>query len=112
MTVLSRMLSGRGGLDLHSTDLRKAWLDGAHLEAAFLSSAHLEGANLAHARLDKAILHGAHLEKAVLLRTNLQLAILDGAQLSGALANEGTVWPSGFDWQAASVVNLPSATAG
>ena len=37
-------------------------------------------------------------------RANLEEAILGGAILSGAKANEGTIWPEGFDPVAAGVV--------
>jgi hypothetical protein len=110
-------------LDLQEVDLRKANLAGAHLERANLAGAHLEGANLsgahlerarlAHAHLKRANLSGAHLEGAILNGAHLERAYLNGAYLKGALFLEhahlagaeadGTLWPDGFDWQAAGV---------
>jgi Pentapeptide repeats (8 copies) len=129
LTVLGRggfapPASGRDRLDLHSVDLRRATLFGAHLEeaelfgihleGAFLSQAHLEGAMLPIARLEGTLLPDAHLEGAGLHEAHLSGAILGGARLEratlrgthleGALADERTVWPAGFDWRAAGVI--------
>jgi uncharacterized protein YjbI with pentapeptide repeats len=52
------------------------------------------GANLAGANLRGAGLYGANLER----------ADLEGANLFGAEANEGTIWPEGFDPVAAGVI--------
>lgn len=60
-------------LDLHATNLTKAHLPFAHLEAAFLYDCNLEGA----------LLHQAHLEGAWMARCNLKNANLDGAHLQG-----------------------------
>jgi hypothetical protein len=126
LTVLGRGgFAGRGDrLDLRAVDLRHAHLSGAHLEGANLfrarlerarlSNALFEKANLCEARLEFADLRGAQLEGAVLrgallegasLRsTQLGLADLGGAWLRGALADERTSWPEGFDWRAAGVI--------
>jgi uncharacterized protein YjbI with pentapeptide repeats len=63
------------------TDLRDA-----HLKGAYLLSAHLEKANLC----------GAHLEDVDLYETHV----------TGAIADEATVWPSDFDWRAEGVEEL------
>ena len=139
LTVLGRGgfapgASRRDRLDLHSVDLRRANLFGAHLERAELrdahlegalllgvhleeanlSSAHLEGAMLPAARLEGAFLgdthlegaglHQAYLNRAVLAGAYLEGATLRGTRLAGALADENTVWPAGFDWRAAGVI--------
>jgi Pentapeptide repeats (8 copies) len=133
LTVLGRggfaRPEGQGDLrdlfavDLHSVDLRRAQLIGAHLERAFLEQSHLEGANLreahlegaalyiAHleqayldrARLERARLHGIHLEGAYLSGAHLEGIGLDSAYLEGAKADKNTSWPEGFDWRAAGV---------
>ena len=61
-------------LDLHATNLAKAHLPFAHLEAAFLYDCNLEGA----------LLYQAHLQGAWMARCNLKNANLDGAHLEGA----------------------------
>jgi uncharacterized protein YjbI with pentapeptide repeats len=71
-------------LDLHETDLRHAWLDGAHLEGAMLDGAHLERARLDGAHLEEALLLGAHLEGARLAGADLEEAELVGAHLASA----------------------------
>jgi hypothetical protein len=112
--------------NLEAADLRGAWLEdavlvGARLAWADLSGAHLPRANLAIALLDRARLTnadmrkvnligarlefadlgGAHLEGAVLRRTMLTTALLDGVLLLGAVTDEHTRWPDGFDWREA-----------
>lgn len=81
-------------LHLGQTDLRGAWLPGAHLEGAFLArihleradlrSAHLEGVNLAHAHLEEADLVKAQLQGALLMGAHLETAWLAEAHLEGA----------------------------
>jgi hypothetical protein len=120
-------------LDLHGVDLRRAHLPDAHLERAGLGGAHLEGAGLGGAHLEGAFLGGAHLEGAFLGGVHLEGAFLGGAHLEGAdlsgahladplldpllagggvagahldgaVADEQTSWPAGFDWRAAGVI--------
>jgi uncharacterized protein YjbI with pentapeptide repeats len=67
---------------LHGAHLESAFLREAYLEGADLRGAHLEGANLGNAHLEHAYLHGAHLEAA-----DLNGAILNGADLSGGNLN-------------------------
>jgi Pentapeptide repeats (8 copies) len=73
--------------DLEGADLRRANLEGTQLTEANLSSAYLQGANLRRADLSHADLRGA----------NLSDAILDGTMLTGARANDATIWPNGVD---------------
>jgi hypothetical protein len=115
---------GRSVLDLRAVDLRRALLGSAHLEGAFLAGAHLEGASLRHAHLEIAFLRGAHLKNTILQDAHLEFADLHGAHLEGAslegaylgganlegadlkaaVADKRTVWPTGFDWNAAGVI--------
>ena len=67
-------------LDLRSTDLRGAILDGGHLEGAVLDFAHLEGAFLPDACLEGALLRHAHLKDAYLVGTHLEGADLREAE--------------------------------
>lgn len=73
----------------------------ANLELAVLAGAHLEGANLRDAHLEKGVLDGAHLEGA-----DLKFASLEGASLEGAVFDAKTVWPEGFDAEAAGARRL------
>lgn len=61
-------------LDLHATNLAKAHLPLAHLEAAFFYDCNLESA----------LLYQAHLQGAWMARCHLKNANLDGAHLEGA----------------------------
>jgi uncharacterized protein YjbI with pentapeptide repeats len=111
--------------DLADVDLEAADLRGAHLEGALLWRANLRLANLAKAELrgaelddadlgnsflqaaelDQATLRNANLEGANLTQARLQDAIgLDRAKLAGAIADQKTTWPEGFDWKAAGMV--------
>jgi uncharacterized protein YjbI with pentapeptide repeats len=89
---------------LHQADLRSAvlWqarLEEADLRAADLTSADLTGANLDGARLDLADLRGADLSQ----------ANLANAALRRAVADDGTIWPAGFDAQHAGVLPADGA---
>jgi hypothetical protein len=90
LTVLGRRTRtyGKGGeerrlnlanTDFRGADLRKAQLQGAHLEATQLQEADLRGAQLQGAHLQEAQLQGAYLRGA-----QLQEADLGGAQLEGS----------------------------
>jgi hypothetical protein len=86
MTVIGRSKreQDKGRLDLISVDLRRAGLQGAHLEMAQFGEANLERANLEEAHLERANLGGAHLEGANLEGAYLEPAYLGGAHLEGA----------------------------
>jgi uncharacterized protein YjbI with pentapeptide repeats len=84
------------GASLWRTHLDRAYLKDAHLERANLRDAHLQGANLDHAHLEKADLENAHLEGANLRDANIEKAILQKVHYSSK-----TIWPEGFDWNAA-----------
>jgi hypothetical protein len=85
ITVVGRQpsMTGSEPLNLSDTDLRRADLSDADLQGARLLGARLQGANLRAAQL-----HGVN---------------PDHAQLQGARSNAKTVWPDGFDWNAAGV---------
>jgi pentapeptide repeat protein len=110
-TVLER--AHLEGAALQHAHLEGVYLSGANLEGALLGLANLKGANLwganlkgawlQSANLEGAQLKGANLEGAQLWGTNLQRANLDGAQLQGATYDADTVWPDGFNWEAAGI---------
>ena len=95
------------GVTLQGVSLREAHLDEADLRNANLRTikarrAHFDGANLRGADLRNAELAmtfftGADLRDADLRGANLRDAHLEGARLKGALWNESTVWPEGFN---------------
>lgn len=72
-------------------DLSGANLSGVNLDVADLKRTNLTGANLSGARLTWAILSGA----------NLTNADLTGANLDKAMYDKNTIWPAGFDPEAA-----------
>ena len=74
---------------LTRTDLR-----GADLSWADLSGANLGGADLRGAILTRADLSGADLRHTNLLHADLTLANLEGVQWDGAIAPDGSVYPT------------------
>jgi hypothetical protein len=119
MTVLGRRRPPIGSaerLDLTNTDLRYAYLGGAQLQRADLTGARLQGADLYRAQLQGAKLIAAQLQGAYLVATQFQGAQLvapempgadlEDAQLQGAQCNAQTVWPVGFNWEVAGVVQV------
>ena len=99
------------GIDLSFTDLV-----GANLSFSDLSFANLTGADLSFARLPFADLSGADLSYADLDDSDLRNANLSGARLSniklsktaldGALYDSFTIFPTGFDADAAGMNSL------
>lgn len=85
--------------DLRDAVLAQALADEADLRGTDLTGADLRAAHLGHARLDFADIRGA----------DLAGADLTGTSLRGALADEDTTWPDGFDPAAAGVVTRPDA---
>jgi hypothetical protein len=83
---------------LASSDFRGAFFWGAHLEASYLAGTDLRGANLSLADLTDATLEEADLRGA-----DLDGAILKRTKLTEAIADSTTVWPAGFDAEAADV---------
>lgn len=77
---------------------------------ADLSHADLRLGNLENARLWRVRLHGANLAQANLCGadvrgTDLEETVVDGTDFEGALADETTWWPAGFDPLSAGVRN-------
>ncbi len=77
-------------------------LQGADLTGAFARRANLDGANLSKATLTKAYLVEADLSNANLQDADLRSAVLRGAifnntSLNGAIYNDATKLPDGFD---------------
>lgn len=105
-------------IELQSVDLRSAYLGDVNFRRAILGRSILAQADLSHSDLSDswlrrvnfrdAVLTGARLRGAVLRNAVLCGADLSGADLSGAdlrdaKCNEATIWPEGFDWEAAGV---------
>lgn len=74
------------GSDLNDTDLRQANLENASLRGTSLRHAYLEGANLRGADLRNADLRGA----------DMRARHLEEADLTGAITDATTTWPSTF----------------
>lgn len=89
--------------DLSAANLRAAELTRADLRGANLVSANLEGANLRFCSLDGAQLQGCNLRWSQICGASLVGANLHGADLRGAVADDTTRWPEGFDHRAAGV---------
>ncbi|MFF4402527.1 pentapeptide repeat-containing protein [Streptomyces sp. NPDC001480] len=85
-------------------DLRGARLVKADLRSADFSGADLREANLRKARAQGAVFAGADLRLTDLRGCDLTETDLIEARLEGALASDLTIWPTGFDAQAAGVV--------
>ena len=75
----------------------RANLSKAHLVGADLRGANLSKANLVHADLSGADLADANLSEANLMDTNFSNANLSKASLKGAVWNDETVFPEGFE---------------
>ena len=91
---------------LEKADLRKAKLQGADLHNARLHGAKLQGAKLQKANLGRAVLQDAKLQRAELQGANLEYATLRGVYLRGALYDDETFWPYGFDPDVAGAINV------
>ena len=83
--------------DLAGCNLEWADLTEADLRGAKLSGANLHGAFLTGAQLDRADLRQARLDDAYLLMTDFGLATVDGMTVTGAIWDQGTTWPPGFE---------------
>jgi hypothetical protein len=91
--VLLRVPSGSmAGGDFRGAKLHRALMRGMDLRGTNLSGADLTGASLRHANFTGADLSGADLRNA-----NLTGATLTGTKLLGAVWNDETEWPEGFD---------------
>jgi uncharacterized protein YjbI with pentapeptide repeats len=81
---------------------------GGGVERVDLTDAHLRRTNLRGANLRRASLRGADLRDTILCGADLSGVDLSGADLRNAKCDDATIWPSGFDWQAAGVTHEPS----
>ncbi|GAA1260738.1 pentapeptide repeat-containing protein [Saccharothrix xinjiangensis] len=82
---------------LAGTDLRRTDLTGADLRLANLRDADLRDAVLRRSALGQADLAGADLSGADLRGADLRDAVLERTRLRGAVADDATRWPAGFD---------------
>jgi len=89
---------------LTRANLTRVNLTGANLTWANLTRVNLTRVNLEGVYLTGANLEGANLEGANLTGANLTGANLTGANLKRAGADEGAIWPEGFDPKAAGVI--------
>jgi uncharacterized protein YjbI with pentapeptide repeats len=85
------------GADLSGLDLTAVNLSRAHLGQVKLCKAKLDKANLSNAKLGAADLTGASLRGANLVKAYFGSAALDGVDLTDAMYDQTTSWPSGFD---------------
>ena len=101
------------GKDLFNADLCRADLSGATLSRARLAGADLERANLSRANLSEASLVETGVPEEEFSRAEaavryLFIKTVGGgtvvvARLDGAFADKDTIWPEGFDPEAAGV---------
>jgi hypothetical protein len=90
--------------DLRAADLRQIVAGGLVAEQA-----DLRGADLSHAYLTKARLGRARLFRADLRGADLTDADLADVQIAGALADDTTTWPAGYDWRSKGIITDPDA---
>lgn len=86
---------------------QKSLLAGANLRDATLVLANLQKAALWDANLQGANLRDADLRGAYLQNANLQGTTLRGAKLEAVSYDTDTIWPEGFDPEAAGAVRVP-----
>jgi Pentapeptide repeats (8 copies) len=94
---------------LSRADLRDASLFRTRLVGAYLNETDLRRADLSGADLRRAELNRADLRQAILCGADLRLTVLDSANLQGAMADEFTQWPAGFDAVGAGVIVFPAS---
>ena len=87
--------------NLSEADLRSANLHNANLEEANLRGANLHNVNLGEAKLIAADLTGANITDTDLWAADFTGANLSRANLRGAIYNETTLWPEGFNPESA-----------
>ena len=92
------------GADLSDADLRGVDLSVANLKWSFLDGVDLRRAELRRVDLSDAILEDADLSHAIIFGATLNRLNLSDAKLKGAIYNEHTIWPYGFDPEAAGAI--------
>jgi hypothetical protein len=85
-------------LDFRGTDLKGAFLAGAHLERASFAEVHLERAFLWNAHLEEAAFYGAHLEEADLSGAHLEHASFERAHLEGVNLKVANLREANLKW--------------
>lgn len=95
--IISLSFGRLRGAELSGARLPFADLQGADLSGARLRYANLRGADLRDALLRGADLTVAYLGHADLTGADLRAANLDGAVFMGAVYDDRTLWPGGFD---------------
>ena len=91
--------------NMRSLYLRNASLHGADLSHGNLSKAFLHAADLSAANLNQADLWDANLRDANLRGADLSGTNLGAANLRGAIFDQSTKWPDGFDPIAAGAIS-------
>lgn len=92
------------GADLGGADFSKAKIWDGDFFRANLAGASLRNAYFRNVVLREAKLDGADLTRADLRRADLAGASLESANLTGAVYNDATIWPDGFDPNAAGAI--------
>ena len=90
--------------DLREATLTNLWARGADFRDARLQDADFRNADLAGAKFERSQLEGADFRGARLHGANLRTYNLDSAKLERALVDRQTVFPPGFDTDAAGVI--------
>lgn len=86
------------GADLRSADLRKTNMAGANLEGLKIQRINFEEANLKGANFTGAYFERAILRKADISGVNFTGAKLVATSFEGAIYDQNTIWPEGFDF--------------
>lgn len=92
--------------NLSRAEMSQANLFNAKLNEASLDEASLEDAYLKEAELSEAFLNMANLNGAHLMGANLNLVDLSETYLRGSQYNTDTIWPEGFDPDAAGAIRI------
>jgi hypothetical protein len=92
------------GVVLIGAHLQHARFEDADLQKALLNEADLRSASFGDANLKGAFLPDANLSEAYLGGADLTQAYLKGAILRGATYDRFTLWPAGFDPEAAGAI--------
>ena len=101
----------KAGVKLRNIDAPKAELRQINLTGADLIGANLEGADLTSALLNQANLSKADLSHARLYGTSLVGATLENVNLRGALYDENTRFPKGFDTRLSGALLIAPGTS-
>lgn len=92
--------------DLQASDGSHLRLAGATLSSTNVTDAVWPSANLSNAKVGNSDFSGANLKGANLMGSNFASATLTEAVLLGAVADDQTQWPTGFDPRSAGIIML------